>query len=943
MYTVTKYLSRFHSVRRFYSDDTTRLKKSIFLPVTKFKNRLNADQTIQRDSHIFKTCGFSELYSWQRQHVNNEEYILHDGPPYANGSAHMGHAINKILKDITIRSKLVNGKKISYIPGWDCHGLPIELKAEKIHGNRWKNFGPLEIRKSARKYASKEIEKQKTVFKSWGILADWENNCYYTYDKKYVQNQIQQFFKLYKKGLIYRDLKPVYWSPSSKSALAEAELEYNPNHQSKSVTVKLELCSSTLSIDLTNHNSEPIYALIWTTTPWTLPGNIAVVYSPNLLYSFVKIQDTLGVYLLATELVENLSAKIGKPIEIITTIKSQHLSGLKYKSLRNGESDKQFLEGDHVTIDKGTGLVHTAPAYGHEDFLIALKHKVPIECHVDEHGIFMPQTWSELVGLPVLDIGNETVCSLLSDKILHTEIYEHSYPYDWRTKLPVIVRASKQWFLDTAAIKSQSIECLKDIKIYPELGGSRNALLTLIEKRPYWCISRQRSWGVPIPVLYDESDSTIIDEKLLDQYYSLLEKTGEDFWWIHDVQKLVTNTPHSPEKLKKGLDILDIWFDSGISWSCVLGDNKIADLYLEGVDQCTGWFQASLMSSIALRNISPFKSLFVHGFVVDKNGRKMSKSIGNVIDPQDIVNGNYDKSINGIDVLRWWVAKHGSHQTNIPVTKETMNDSKQSVDKLRLIIRFLLGSLNNVKENNFMHGTNHLRYLDKYMMLELISFENETNKLYNTFQYNKVCAKLLHFITNQVSGLYVHHIKDRLYCDPMESDDRLACTATLQAILETLLKHIAPILPHLAEEAFSYYPLKRNTTFFKSSIMNLNQIVIPDSEQVTSIMENALMVKNKVSNLLQGKNSLEQSLVIALPDKTFNLLKILHPKNNTRKSDLIELLQVNSIELILNDTIDIKTSDTKGILCKRCRRWSAEKKDDLCKRCEETVNIFYSK
>ncbi|XP_060838287.1 isoleucine--tRNA ligase, mitochondrial [Rhopalosiphum padi] len=944
MYTVTsvtKYLSRIHSVNRFYSDDTTRLKKSIFLPVTKFKNRLNADQTIQRDSHIFKTCGFSELYSWQRQHVNSEEYILHDGPPYANGSAHMGHAINKILKDITVRYKLVNGNKINYIPGWDCHGLPIELKAEKIHGNKWKNFGPLEVRKSARKYASKEIEKQKTVFKSWGILADWENNCYFTYDKKYVQKQIQQFFKLYKKGLIYRDLKPVYWSPSSKSALAEAELEYNPNHQSKSVTVKLELCPSTLSIDLINNNSEPIYALIWTTTPWTLPGNIAVVYSPNLLYSFVKNPGTLGIYLLATDLVDNLSTKIEKPIEIITTVKGQHLSGLKYKSLRYGESDKKFLAGDHVTTDKGTGLVHTAPAYGHEDFLIALKHKIPIECHVDEHGIFMPQTWSELVGLPVLDIGNETVCSLLNDKILHTEMYEHSYPYDWRTKLPVIVRASKQWFLDTAAIKNQSIECLKDIKIYPEIGGSRNALLSLIEKRPYWCISRQRSWGVPIPVLYDESDSTIIDEQLLDQYYTLLEKTGQDFWWIHDVQKLVSNTPHSPEKLRKGLDILDIWFDSGISWSCVLGDDKIADLYMEGVDQCTGWFQASLMSSIALRNVSPFKSLFVHGFVVDKNGRKMSKSIGNVIDPQDIVNGNYDQLINGIDILRWWVAKHGSHQTNIPVTKETMNDSKQSVDKLRLIIRFLLGSLNNIKDNNFKHGINHLKYLDKYMMLELKSFENETYELYNTFQYNKVCAKILHFITNQVSGLYVHHIKDRLYCDSIESDDRLACTATLQAILETLLKNIAPILPHLAEEAFSYYPL-RNTTFFKSSITNVHQIVIPDSEQVISTMENALMVKNKLSNLLQGKNSLEQSLVIASPSKTFNLLKILHPKNNATRSDLIELLQVSSIDLVLNDTIDIKTSDTKHILCKRCRRWSAEKEDYLCKRCEKTVNIFYS-
>ncbi|XP_050428202.1 isoleucine--tRNA ligase, mitochondrial isoform X2 [Adelges cooleyi] len=927
---------------RFYSDEATKIKKSVFLPASKFKSWLNTGQTLQRDKQIYKSCGFSDLYSWQREHLNNNEYLLHDGPPYANGSPHMGHAINKILKDVTIRHKLVNGTKVNYVPGWDCHGLPIEQKVQNMNKDKWKNFSPLEIRQKARVYASKEIEKQKAVFKSWGILADWENNCYYTYDKKYVCKQLRQFYNLYKKGLIYRDLKPVYWSPSSKSALAEAELEYNPNHISKSVTVKLELCDSTLPAEFRDHDNESVFALIWTTTPWTLPGNAAVVYSPTMNYSLVKITDLCGTYLLATDLVDNLSAKLEKPIRVVVTLKGDRLSGLKYKSLTPGKNDMSFVAGDHVTTDKGTGLIHTAPAYGHEDFLIALKYQIPVKCDVDEHGVFTNRAWPQLVGLSVLDKGNETVCSLLFDQILHTEMYKHSYPYDWRTKLPVIVRASKQWFLDTEAIKSLSIESVKNVKIYPEQSGGRNALLSLIKKRPYWCISRQRSWGVPIPVLFDSSDNEIIDEKLLENYNKLLEESGLDFWWTEDVQKLVSNTSYQSSELKKGYDILDIWFDSGISWSCVLGDDKIADLYMEGVDQCTGWFQSSLMSSIALRNVSPFKTLFVHGFVVDEKGRKMSKSIGNVIDPQDIINGKYEKSISGIDILRWWVARHGCHQTNIPISKETMLDCKQSVDKLRRIIQFLLGSLNGHTQDNFDYGLNHLNYLDKYIILELQAFDHEANLYYDTFEYNKICAKLLNFVANQVSGLYIHLIKDRLYCNPIESDERLACTTTLQAIFEMLLKHVAPILPHLAEEAYAVYPLKRST-YFKSSKFNIDLIEIHDSEQVELIMNTVFTLKTEVTNLLKGKNSLQHSIVIGAPEETLQLLQILHPDDSDQFSQLIELYQVNSIKLEASDTIDVKEAEFNGILCKRCRKWTAHSQDVLCKRCETTVDSFYSK
>ncbi|XP_050536213.1 isoleucine--tRNA ligase, mitochondrial isoform X3 [Daktulosphaira vitifoliae] len=832
MYTVTKNVKFLQLSKRLYYNDTE-IKKSVFLPKTKFKSWLSTTQMLERDNNVYESCEFSELYSWQRQNVNSNEFILHDGPPYANGLPHMGHAVNKILKDITIRHKLVNGSKINYVPGWDCHGLPIELKVEKLNENNWNNFSPLEVRKRAKLYATKEIEKQKAIFRSWGILADWDLNCYYTYEKKYIKKQLYQFYNLYKKGLIYRDLKPVYWSPSSKSALAEAELEYNPNHLSKSVTVKFELCSSSLPIEIKNYCENSVFALIWTTTPWTLPDNAAIVYSPVLNYSLVKITGISDTYLLASDLITNLSTKLKKNIKIITTFKGNCLSGLKYKSLRCEESDKQFFAGDHVTADKGTGLIHTAPAYSHEDFLVALNYNIPIKCHVDESGVYTHQSWLELKGLSVLDKGNDMVLSLLSNKILHLEMYEHSYPYDWRTKLPVIVRASKQWFLDTSTIKRQSIESLQNVEIYPEQSGSRNSLLSLIKKRPYWCISRQRMWGIPIPVLYDNLDNEILDENLLKNYNKLLNESGLDFWWTEDVQKLVLNTSHEKSNLQRRYDILDIWFDSGISWSCVLGDDKVADLYVEGVDQCTGWFQSSLMLSVALRNISPYKSLFIHGFVVDEKGRKMSKSIGNVVDPQDIINGKYEKSISGIDNLR-------------------------------------------------------------------------------------------------------------LYCNHINSSERLACVATIQATFETLLKHISPILPHLAEESYQFYPLKKST-YFKSPKLCINEVKISDSENVKNIIDNALIIKNDVTNVLKGLNSLEYSLTIGASNEAVKQLQILHPDNKATISDLIELYQVNSINLVTSDSIFVKKTKSISHLCKRCRKWTADKQNGLCLRCKLVIEEFYLK
>lgn len=652
----------------------------------------------------------------------------------------MGHALNKILKDIVGRYQVLSGRRISYIPGWDCHGLPIELKAlqdmligpipkkmkarekkkalESVNASaaaeKGKSMDPVKIRELARKLADKTIEDQKAAFKSWGIMGDWDN-AYRTMDKDYEIEQLEIFNEMLGKGLIYRRFKPVYWSPSSGTALAEAELEYNEGHTSTAAFVKFpikEFSGSGLNSGLLDSLS----AAIWTTTPWTIPANKAIAVHPELEYSILWT-EAHGNLLIATSRVEELRKFIGEDPKIIKEgIPGTDLVGLTYTHplLTSNAPPQPILAADFVTADSGTGLVHCAPGHGMDDYLVCLKNNIAPFSPVDNNGRFTEDTLpfgSDLPGMEVLCKGNEQVLILLKESgalLGVQDKYVHKYPCDWRTKLPVIVRATAQWFADVGGIKASAIESLENVKFLPAAGHKR--ITSFVRGRSEWCISRQRAWGVPIPALYEaETGEPLLTKESVDHIISVIETKGTDAWWSDEAD----NTDWIPESLRdgekkwvRGTETMDVWFDSGTSWATlkqrigVQEDGKpLADMYLEGSDQHRGWFQSSLLTSIATDGKAPFGTVLTHGFCMDEYGKKMSKSIGNVISPDDVIEGKIPKSqskkrkvTGGLNALRLWAASC-DYTKDIAIGSTVLKGVHETLRKMRVSARFLLGNL----------------------------------------------------------------------------------------------------------------------------------------------------------------------------------------------------------------------------------------------------------
>ncbi|XP_055495696.1 LOW QUALITY PROTEIN: isoleucine--tRNA ligase, mitochondrial [Leucoraja erinacea] len=948
-----------------------KFRETVLLPRTELPMRLSGRQLPDKELQIQRECGFSELYTWQRNR-KGKEFCIHDGPPYANGDPHVGHALNKILKDITNRFQMMRGKIVHFIPGWDCHGLPIELRALAECGEQAKTLSPMEIRQKAREFAERTIERQRAAFIRWGVMADWDN-CYYTFDKQYEAKQLEVFHQMFDKGYIYQDYKPVFWSPSTRTALAEAELEYNQQHVSRSVYVKFPLLKTPSKI--TSENASSINALIWTTQPWTIPANQAVCYMPNAKYSLVKCLNTEELYLLGAECIDSTAAILETQFEILQTVNGSDLEGgvCTHPTIPGRQS--RLLPANHVTMQKGTGLVHTAPAHGMEDYSVASQHELSVDCLVDEDGIFTEAAGSDLQNKFVLTEGNETVIQMLqgSKMLLKEDDVQHSYPYDWRTKKPVIIRSSKQWFIDTGKIKDQAQELLKKVKMVPQ--SAMNSMLAMLDRRTYWCISRQRCWGVPIPVFYHkETAEPLINKYTRDHLINLMKEHGTDCWWTLPLDQLLTKEiliksgGSDVSNYVKGEDILDIWFDSGISWANVLSDvDNIADVYLEGKDQLGGWFQSSLLTSVAVKKQVPFRKLIVHGFTLNETGEKMSKSLGNVVDPDIVINGGQDLNQDppyGADILRWWVAESNVF-TEVLIGQKILQAAKEDVFKLRNTLRFLLGNLYNFNPEIDRVSNEEMLLVDQYMLHLLQDYGIKVTEAYKEYDFGKVIRLMLAFINRELSNFYFSIIKDRLYCEDEKHPKRRSCQTVLDEALDVITRSVAPILPHLAEEIFQHLSnTKEPLSVFHTGWIKTSSVW--KKPGIVEAIEGACAIRDSFLSSIPGKNTSEYDVTIIIePSLLLELMEQLQKDQVSSTSELNELMMASHTTLLTSVPRDLPADtdliEGKFIInleggdlieesryvvivqhaakekCPRCKKYTSDMALNPCPRCLEVI------
>uniref|UniRef100_H2YST3 isoleucine--tRNA ligase n=1 Tax=Ciona savignyi TaxID=51511 RepID=H2YST3_CIOSA len=784
---------------------------TVLVPKTKFPVKIG-NKTSEHEIEIQSV----NLYNWQLKNgASDKVFTLHDGPPYANGDVHVGHALNKILKDITNRYKLLRGFKIHYKPGWDCHGLPIEIKAIKT--NEFNTLTPPEIRKKSKLFAEETIKVQKKAFERWGIMADWENGCYYTFDKSYQAKELTSFYNLYKEGLIYRDLKPVFWSPSSGTALAESELEYNADHvsrESKEIFFWVITQANKFSILLgISRIDDVINVLVWTTQPWTFPANQALCYSANIKYCLARPSNGGCIYLMALDCVNGVSRRTGFQFQVFQTFDAKYLEGLVCGHPMYFERTVGMISSDHTNTSKGTGIVHIAPAHGVEDFGIGQKHNFNTvrlwESQVDSGGHFNSKSDENLRGKFIFTKGNEAVIDILEHNktLVHQHDYKHNYPCDWRTKQPIFVQTSRQWFVDTESLRSKAEAAIQDIKTYPDSG--KLALLNRLHLRTYWCISRQRTWGVPIPVCYHkETGEVLMNQSTIDHVVGLVSNHGSDIWWEWPLNDLLP-ADIDADMYERGTDIFDIWFDSGVNLHIMKsihsgGSNAStqADFYIEGKDQLGGWFQSSLLTSVGLQGNSPYRNLMIHGFTLAADGQKMSKSLGNVVDPMVITDGGKHPVL-GADALRWWVAESNIHQ-DIHISDAIMRSAAESVQKVRNSLRFMMSNLNEFNDSMLVPMDSML-HIDRYFMGEINNFKEQVTDAYEGYEYSRatrLCLKLI----KKLSNVYFSIIKDRLYCDEKNGIRRASCQSVLYYAMDAVVKSVAPVLPHLVEETSLYNP-----------------------------------------------------------------------------------------------------------------------------------------
>jgi isoleucyl-tRNA synthetase len=941
-------------------------KNSVNLPQTKFDMRANA---VKREPEIQAFWNQKALYEKLAEGNPGEPFVIHDGPPYANGALHVGHALNKILKDIINKYQLLRGRKVRFVPGWDCHGLPIELKVlQSLKPEEKKALTPIGIRKKAAVFAAETIDAQRESFKRYGVWADWDHP-YVTMDPAYEAAQIGVFGEMFLKGYIYRGLKPVYWSPSSRTALAEAELEYPEGHISNSMYAAFEVLN--LSPELMgpfDSFSGELGVAIWTTTPWTIPGNLAVAVNADLVYSVVEVganNPTRFKYLLvAKDLVESLSEVIGTTLEIKASTMGRLLEHCTYRNPLFDRISEIIIGGDYITTEAGTGLVHTAPGHGQEDYLVGQRYGLPILSPVDDGGI-MTEEAGPFAGLNVLKDANPAVIAAMKEagSLIKEEAYQHKYPYDWRTKKPVIFRATRQWFASVAGFRDAALKAISEVTWIPAQGENR--IRPMVSERSDWCISRQRSWGVPIPVFYNEAtDQPLIDAETIAHVQAIIAEHGSDAWWEMSVADLL------PEKYRNdgnsyriGTDTMDVWFDSGSSWASVVkarGLSYPADLYLEGSDQHRGWFQSSLLTSVAVTGQAPYKTVLTHGFAVDENGRKMSKSEGNVVDPAIVINGGKNQQQEpgyGADVLRLWVSSV-DYSNDVPLGKNMLKQLNDVRGKIRNTARFLLGNLHDYNPAADSVAYSDLPELDRYMLHRITEVFDDVTDAFEKYQFFRFFQTIQNFCVVDLSNFYLDIAKDRLYISSADAHRRRSCQTVLAVALENLSRAIAPVLSHLAEDIWQFLPYTTGKeSVFESGWVKLDeqwrQPALSDKwTKLRDLRAEANQVLEQARTAKMIGSSLEAKLLLYVEDGGLrSTLEQMNTTTGNQVDELRYLFLTSQVELLSDaaplaelehksETIGITKAD--GNKCDRCWNYSTRvglSSDHplLCDRCEGVV------
>ncbi|MDN5708373.1 MAG: isoleucine--tRNA ligase [Planococcus sp. (in: firmicutes)] len=917
-------------------------KDTLLMPKTEFPMRGNLPN---REPEMQKKWEEMDIYKKVQDRTKGRPFfVLHDGPPYANGDLHMGHALNKVLKDMIVRSRSMMGFHAPYVPGWDTHGLPIEQALTNKGVNR-KELSLAEFRKLCEEYAYEQIDSQRSQFKRIGVRGDWENP-YVTLKPSYEARQIEVFGKMANKGYIYKGLKPVYWSPSSESSLAEAEIEYH-DKKSPSIYVSFPVADGKGVLE------EGVKLVIWTTTPWTIPANLGISVHADLDY--VEVAHGGSKFVVAKDLLEEVAKELEwADYEVVRTVKGQELEHIQAKHPLYERTSLVML-GDHVTTDSGTGCVHTAPGHGEDDFLIGKRYGLDVLCPVDERGV-MTEEAPGFAG-EFYDKANKSITEALDEAgaLEALSFITHSYPHDWRTKKPVIYRATAQWFVSIDAFRDQILKAIDETSFTPAWGETR--LYNMLRDRGDWNISRQRVWGVPIPVFYAENGDPVITEETIAHIADLFREHGSNIWFERTAAELLPEGfthPSSPNGIfTKEMDIMDVWFDSGSSHQAVLDEREDlqypADLYLEGSDQYRGWFNSSLTTSVAINGIAPYKGVLSHGFTLDGNGRKMSKSLGNTIVPAKVMNQM------GADILRLWVSSV-DYTADVRVSDDNFKQVSEVYRKIRNTLKFLHGNLADFDETKDRVPFEDMREMDQYMVMKLNKLIETATKGYDNYEFASVYLALNSYCANDLSSFYLDVAKDVVYIERADHPHRRAMQTVMFDSLMALVKLASPIIPHTADEMWSYLESASEESVQLTDFPDA--VERPEFKDLEAKWSRFMDVRDDVLKALEearaaktiGK-SLEAKVTVYASDELANLLPAID-------SNLAQLFIVSEYEFggareqapenaLSLDEVSVVVEKAQGEKCGRCWTISkhigeSEAHPELCPRCAEVVEIEYA-